>query len=96
MSRLKYFADIHISPHTCNSLREAGYHVLRVNDVLPSTASDLQIIEYARQQKMVIITQDLDFSALLALTNLAGPSVSLGETLETYMIPTPLIILIEL
>ncbi|MGQ9825696.1 MAG: DUF5615 family PIN-like protein [Desulfotomaculales bacterium] len=62
MSKLKYFADIHISPLTCNSLRKAGYHVLRVNDVLPSTASDLQIIEYARQQNMVIITQDLDFS----------------------------------
>ncbi len=45
MSKLKYFADIHISPLTCNSLRKAGYHVLRVNDVFPSTASDLQIID---------------------------------------------------
>lgn len=75
MSKLKYFADLHISPLTCKLLRKAGYHIFRVNDVLPSTAPDLQIIEYARQQNLVILTQDLDFSALLALANVSGPSI---------------------
>lgn len=75
MKKLKYLADMHISPVTCALLREAGYQVVRVSDVLSYKASDQQILEYARTQQMVIITQDLDFSALLAVANASGPSI---------------------
>ncbi|MEW6771973.1 MAG: DUF5615 family PIN-like protein [Bacillota bacterium] len=75
MKGLKYLADMHISPVTCALLREAGHQVARVSDVLSYDASDQQILEYARTQQMVIITQDLDFSALLAVANASGPSV---------------------
>ena len=75
MKGLKYLADMHISPVTCALLREAGHRVARVSDVLSDKASDQQILEYAQTQQMVIITQDLDFSALLAITKASGPSV---------------------
>ncbi|NPV29480.1 MAG: DUF5615 family PIN-like protein [Firmicutes bacterium] len=75
MSGLRYLADVHISPLTCELLRREGYQVVRVTEVLPPSAGDLEILRYARQNGMVIITQDLDFSGLLALTNLPGPSV---------------------
>lgn len=75
MKRLNYLADMHISPVTCALLREAGYQVARVSDVLSCDASDQQILEYARTPKMVIITQDLDFSALLAVANASEPSI---------------------
>ncbi|MEW6448675.1 MAG: DUF5615 family PIN-like protein [Bacillota bacterium] len=48
---------------------------MRVSDALPYNASDQQILEYARTQQMVIITQDLDFSVLLAVANASGPSL---------------------
>ncbi|MEW6171593.1 MAG: hypothetical protein AB1510_00785 [Bacillota bacterium] len=35
MSKLRYLADIRISPLTFDSLRKAGYEVTRVSDILP-------------------------------------------------------------
>jgi len=75
LKSLRYLADLHISPLTCELLRKAGYSVVRVSDVLPPAASDEEILRYARDYRMVIITQDLDFSALLAITNASQPSV---------------------
>jgi predicted nuclease of predicted toxin-antitoxin system len=39
------------------------------------TASDLEILEFARQENRVIVTQDLDFSMLLALGGYNKPSL---------------------
>ncbi|NSW83814.1 MAG: DUF5615 family PIN-like protein [Syntrophothermus sp.] len=75
MKTLRYLADLHISPLTCELLRKAGYSVVRVSDVLSPAASDEEILRYACKHQMVIITQDLDFSALLAITNASQPSV---------------------
>jgi predicted nuclease of predicted toxin-antitoxin system len=71
----RYLADIHISPLTCYLLHKAGYQVTRVADILPLTVPDWKVIEYARNHEMIIITQDLDFSALLATTNATKPSI---------------------
>ena len=38
-------------------------------------AEDSEILEFARQQNRVIITQDLDFSSLLALGGYEKPSL---------------------
>jgi predicted nuclease of predicted toxin-antitoxin system len=71
----KYIADIHISPLTVNELQKKGYNISRVTDKLPATSSDMEIVELAYQEKAVIITQDLDFSAIIAQSGLNGPSV---------------------
>jgi len=57
LKTLRYLADLHISPLTCELLREAGYSVVRVSDVLSPAASDEEILRYARKHQMVIITQ---------------------------------------
>lgn len=75
MSHLAYLADMHISPKTCKVLAEKGYRIKRVSEVLPADAPDRAILEYAEQSSMVVLTQDLDFSALLAVSNASGPSV---------------------
>ncbi|MBS3984965.1 MAG: DUF5615 family PIN-like protein [Selenomonadales bacterium] len=73
--KLKFIADVHISPRTVGALQSTGYDICRVTDKLASTASDHDIIRLARDEQSVIITQDLDFSAIVAQGGLNGPSV---------------------
>lgn len=69
MSSLRLLADVHISPLTVEVLRSQGYDIVRTTDLLPATASDAEILELARVEGKVVLTQDLDFSMLVALSN---------------------------
>jgi predicted nuclease of predicted toxin-antitoxin system len=73
--KLKLIADINISPLTVRALQNKGYDIGRITDKLAATATDKEIIELAYQEKTVIITQDLDFSAIIAQSGHNGPSV---------------------
>lgn len=75
MAGLRFLADVHISPATIRDLRSRGWDMVRVSDVLDPTASDAEILDYARQHSQIVVTQDLDFSALLAIGGHAAPSV---------------------
>jgi predicted nuclease of predicted toxin-antitoxin system len=75
MNNLRFIADVHISPLTVVALRQQGYDTLRVTDVLPATAPDAEILEFARVENRIVLTQDLDFSALVALGNYVQPSL---------------------
>jgi predicted nuclease of predicted toxin-antitoxin system len=66
---------MNISPQTVAFLRQRGWDIIRIPEVLPATASDREILEFARQQERVIVTQDLDFSTLLALSGYNQPSL---------------------
>jgi predicted nuclease of predicted toxin-antitoxin system len=46
-----------------------------VTDVLPATATDDTIVEWARRDGRAIITQDLDFTAIVALSGRTQPSI---------------------
>jgi len=75
MAGLRFLADIHISPATTSELRDRGWDTVRVSEVLEATSSDADILEYARQHGRTVVTQDLDFSALLAIGGHSAPSV---------------------
>lgn len=75
MTSLRFLADMNLSPATVADLREQGWDILRVSQVLPMDAEDFEILEFARQQNRVIVTQDLDFSELVALRGYARPSL---------------------
>lgn len=75
MAKLKYLADMNLSPLTVSILCHKGYDVIRANAILPQSARDEQILLYCREHDYVVITEDMDFSALLALNGYAGPSV---------------------
>lgn len=73
--KLKLIADVHISPISVTELRKAGYQINRVTEFLSAKASDIEIIELAIRQESVIVTQDLDFSAIIAQSGYNRPSV---------------------
>jgi predicted nuclease of predicted toxin-antitoxin system len=56
-------------------LRSLGHDVARVNELLSPTASDEAIVAAATREGRSILTQDLDFSAVVALSGRTVPSV---------------------
>ena len=63
-----------VSPRTVEALCREGWDIVRVVDVLPVTAADEEVLELARRENRVVVTQDLDFSALVALQGFNRPS----------------------
>lgn len=72
---MRLVADMHISPRTVTYLRELGHDVLRVDEALRASASDQEVLEFALADDRTVLTQDLDFSRLAALSGLRAPSV---------------------
>ena len=75
MADIRLLADMNISPQTVTFLQQQGWDIVRVSEVLPATASDSEILEFARREERVVVTQDLDFSTLLALGGYNQPSL---------------------
>ena len=73
--KMQFLADMNISPKTVEALRQYGWDIIRVSQFLSVNASDQEILEYARQEDRIVITQDLDFSMLLALGGYNRPSL---------------------
>jgi len=72
---MRLLADLHIAPRTVEFLRTLGHDVCRVTDLLPANASDKEIVERAEQEHCTILTQDLDFSSIIALSGRRTPSL---------------------
>jgi predicted nuclease of predicted toxin-antitoxin system len=72
---MRILADVHISPRTVEFLRSLGYDTVRVSDALTPEAADEEIIAEAERDRRIILTQDLDFSDIVALSGRAAPSV---------------------
>ena len=72
---MRLLADMHISPRTVLHLRRGGHEVVRVDEVLSPTASDEEILAFAAADNRVVLTQDLDFSRLVAASARTSPSV---------------------
>ena len=72
---MRLLADLHISPRTVRFLRSLGHDIVRVTQLLPATASDKAIIAKAIEEGRTILTQDLDLSAIIALTGQDRPSL---------------------
>lgn len=75
MSSFPILADMNISPLTVRALRDAGWEASRVSDHLDDDAPDASILAYAAEHDQVVCTQDLDFSALLAVAGHDRPSL---------------------
>lgn len=72
---MRFVADMHIAPRTATFLRTLGHDVVRVDELLLPTATDDTIVAAATRDGRCILTQDLDFSAIVALSGRTVPSV---------------------
>ena len=72
---MKLLIDMSLSPRWIGFLGSAGHDVTHWSSVGSVFASDSEIIEYAKQHSYIVMTHDLDFSAILAATKGIRPSV---------------------
>lgn len=66
---------MHISRRTVYFVHSLGHDIVRVDEILPVTAEDEEIVTCALDEDRTILTQDLDFSAIIALSGRDFPSV---------------------
>lgn len=73
---MRLLADVHISPATVTFVgNELGHDIVRVADLMPASASDESIVQAAIAANRTVLTQDLDFSALMAISGRRSPSI---------------------
>ena len=72
---MKLLIDLNISPRWVDFLAAAGIPATHWSNVGELTAPDTEIMAYAAENKMIVLTHDLDFGAILATTHGEKPSV---------------------
>ena len=71
---MRFLVDMNLSPRWVDFRAAAGHEAVHWIDVGEPNAPDSAILECARRNGRVILTQDLDFGTLLAVGGLATPS----------------------
>jgi predicted nuclease of predicted toxin-antitoxin system len=72
---MKLLVDMNLSPRWVAYLREAQFHSEHWSEVGSAQAVDAEIMAYAAEHDYVVLTNDLDFGAILAATRGGKPSV---------------------
>ena len=72
---MKILIDMNLSPSWVEFFRSSGYDSDHWSKIGKPTAEDTEIIQFATINNYIIFTHDLDFGAILALSNLDSPSV---------------------
>jgi len=72
---MRFLADMGISQTTVKWLRGEGHDAIHLRDEKLLTLEDSLIIIKARFEERIILTFDLDFAALMAVSNEKLPSV---------------------
>jgi len=81
---MKILIDMNLPPKWVDLLRKAGHEAVHWSDVGPMNAPDREIMAYAKAHEFVVFTHDLDFGAILATTQAAGPSVVQLRTQDVH------------
>ena len=74
---MKFLADMGISLRTVEWLRQLGHDVVHLRDRGLQKLPDDEILDLASIEQRIILTIDLDFAQLLAISKQALPSVIL-------------------
>lgn len=72
---ISLIVDISLSPAWVDVLAKHGWSAVHWSTVGDLRAKDRTVMAWAREHQHVVLTHDLDFGALLALTRASGPSV---------------------
>jgi predicted nuclease of predicted toxin-antitoxin system len=66
---------MNLSPRWVETLGAAGFNAVHWSSVGAATATDSDIMAWAAANDCIVLTHDLDFSAILAATHGSKPSV---------------------
>ena len=90
--KLKFLADMGISPRTVARLSDQGYDAIHLIEEGLEKLEDRDILLKAEREKRIVLTIDLDFGYLLAVSGAKLPSVILfrlgnesREVIEEYL-----------
>lgn len=72
---MRILIDMNLSPELVLKLREQGVSAVHWSTIGTAEASDAEILGWARSNGHVVLTHDLDFTAILAHTHASAPSV---------------------
>ncbi len=72
---MKLLVDMNLSPRWIDLLVDAGIEAAHWSTLGENNAPDSEIMAYANANDHVVLTHDLDFSAILAATHGKKPSV---------------------
>lgn len=72
---MKLLVDMNLSPKWIELFRASGWQAVHWSAVGQAVARDSEIMAYAAANEYVVVTHDLDFSAILAVTHGRKPSV---------------------
>src|SRR2546425_6149603 len=74
---MRFLVDMPLSPELAAWLDQSGHEAVHAADVGLHHASDATILERARRDQRVVVTADLDYPRLLALTGEQRPGLIL-------------------
>ena len=72
---MKLLVDMNLSPSWVERLARHRFEAVHWSTIGAATAPDVEILTWATEHHFVVITNDLDFSAILAAGAVDGPSV---------------------
>jgi predicted nuclease of predicted toxin-antitoxin system len=72
---VKLLVDMNLSPSWVERMASHGFEAVHWSTIGAATAPDVEILTWANEHEFVLITNDLDFSAILAASAKASPSV---------------------
>lgn len=74
---MRFLIDMPLSPELVSWLFQRGHNAIHASEVGLAFASDVIILEHARSEQRIIITADLDYPRILALTKAEEPGLIL-------------------
>ena len=72
---MKLLVDMNLSPKWVRLFHDSGWQALHWSSAGVPNARDSEIMAFAAANNYVVVTHDLDFSAILAVTHGKKPSV---------------------
>ena len=72
---MKILIDMNISPDLVKVLNNSGFEAIHWSEVGAANAPDREITAWAKNNSYAILTHDLDFGTILAVSQASAPSV---------------------
>lgn len=72
---MNFLLDENISPSLCQAFEQLGHQAVHSKSVSLIGSPDDKVVEFALSNDFIIVTHDLDYGRIVALSGLAKPSV---------------------